>query len=162
MFPSIRLIKRYIQHRRYSRVLDGVIAEEGLLDKFKETAKLEFDRAWFGRLYSVYNPRTDDRWSYDVTGGRVDEYTFTRALLMEKMVSMEAVIKDMRLLDMVLFDIEMLDGDGNCLITLSPLTWADLSEAAAAWWKVYKIVLTVLAGAAVGCGIGALIWNLLM
>lgn len=162
MFPSIQLIKRYIQHRRYSRVLGSVIEKEGLLEKFSETAKLQFDRAWLGRLYTVYNPRTDDRWSYDVTGGRIDDDTFTRALLMEKMVGMESVIRDMSLLDMVLFDMERLDDGGNWLITLSPLTWADLSDAAAAWWNVYKIVLTVLAGAAVGCVIGALIWKLLI
>lgn len=143
-----RFIKGYLQNRKYQKILDKVYEDDQIIAKLSFALGSQFRRDWIGRLYTVINPAIKDG-KYDYT--QVYEYAqkgydtteHAQQWIVERLTAIEAVIQTNNLFDVLSFNIEKLDDEGNYLFMVYPVTLPDVLDT----WKGAALQSGLIIGA---------------
>lgn len=143
-----RFIKGYLQNRKYQKILDKVYEDDQIIAKLSFALGSQFRRDWIGRLYTVINPAIKDG-KYDYT--QVYEYVqegydtteHAQQWIVDRLTAIEAVIQTNNLFDVLSFNIEKLDDEGNYLFVVYPITLPDVLDT----WKGAALQSGLIIGA---------------
>ena len=142
-----RFIKGYIQNRKYQKILNKVYIEDEIIAKLSFALGSQFRRDWIGRLYTVINPAIKDG-KYDYT--QVYEYVqegydtteHAQQWIVERLAAIQTVIQTNNLFDVLAFNIEKLDDEGNYLFMVYPVTLPEVLET----WKGAAVQTGLIVG----------------
>lgn len=129
------LIKSLVNHIKIHKIIKDVVKNENLLMNLSNVfstnmLKVNFKMDWIGRIYAVLNPvaadPSDRIFEYDTKGTNIK--TFVHKWIMDRMIAVDALVKNHELFDVVTYNVEQLDDDYNFLVTFTPITWDDLRK----------------------------------
>lgn len=147
------LISAYRNHR-ITKILRKSYKEDELIAKLSHTFGVQFDQDWAGRVYAVINPVIRDgkfnpEQTIEYTSSGRDNGEYIRQWVMERLILMDSFLKSNDLFDILTYEIREIDGYGNNLLILSPITLKEtLTEAKKAGWEL--VGLGVVAGLLIG------------
>ena len=144
-----RFIKDLFLHLKYSRIINKVIQDEGIIQKFSQLYGVEFRRDWVGRIYAVINPHIKDgkydptAVAYENTLEGFDMSQYLQNWIMERMAVASRFINTNNLFELLTYNITKLDDDDNFLFVVQPITlpelWSSMKKSA---WEI--VVLGIL------------------
>ena len=119
--------KNYKRYRERKKLLTKIYEQENLAQNLSQLIGANFKIDNAGRMYGVFNPFLKDGrfayneviYEYNVAGMSFDSYV--EKILMEKMNVANSFIVNHQLFDLVTYNIEKLDEQGNYLFTITPL-----------------------------------------
>ncbi len=155
--PVISLVSRWIAHRKWSRMINEAMEEDGVSDglsRLFQGAVFRRDRG--GRIYAVINPMINNG-KYDPSGVVIDEETgswkeWMDEWVMQRMIAAQAFIRANNLFELLTYELTPLDDSGNCLLVLAPLTLQPLLDAARTtlkWLGVCAVIGAVIGAIAI-------------
>lgn len=147
-----RFIRAFIENRRYQKILDKAYQDEELIAKLSTIFGVQFRRDWVGRLYAVINPaikdgQFDQTQIFEYSAGGYDTTEHAKQWVVERMIMVENFIQTNNLFDVLTYDVQSLDENGNYLLIILPITLPDvLNNIKGACWETL-IFGGIIAGA---------------
>ena len=150
----VKYFKFLHEFNKRKKILTEIYEQENILDNLSNLigAKFKIDRA--GRIYGVFNPFVKNGkfnydeviYEYNVAGMAFDSYI--EKVLMDKLNIANKFIVNHQIFDLVTYNIERLDEQGNYLFTITPLYFdemlKDRKKTFAIWTPIIIVILIIL------------------
>lgn len=135
MLFLFKTLKQFIQHRKYSKIINKVCDEEQIIAKLSTAVGSQFKVDWVGRLYTVINPNIKDGkynpeqvYEFDFDGDP-NNTQWVEKWIMERFNLISNFIRTENLFEVFTYEIRPLE-DYNYLVILQPITLQPLLKSA--------------------------------
>lgn len=122
-----KLIKEWKYNRKLTKIINEVYEQDQIIAKISQIFGVQFYKDWIGRLYGVVNPYIrDGKWDqsqvFEYTEQGIDTTEHAHQWMMQRMSILQGFIRANNLFDLLTYDIKKLDGDGNYLLVIQPIS----------------------------------------
>lgn len=147
-----KIFKNIYTHIKYTRILNKALKEEHIIEGLSELLGANIKKDWIGHYYVVVNPNIrNGQYNPDAALQAIGEDgndTFVWNWVMERMVAAQEFIRVNNLFDLVTYNIERIDDNGNYLFIFQPITLDD----------AFKSIKNLVIGSFISIPIIILIW----